>query len=276
MWGYLVTKLVPTEFDSILQICLTAAKLGGNCLLEWKDKFSVTEKAPKDLVTEADFASQKAIFDLVSQEFPTHQFLGEEESEANIDISHLSGVEHCWIVDPLDGTINYIHQLPSYSVSVAYANYGKVKAGAVYDPVSNDCYYAVAGNGAWCNGIPIKSSAKPVLDEALVIISLPTKLIRGGVHERKAIEIIHQSRTIRRLGSAALNCCYVAAGKADAYWAESISVWDIAAGALIANEAGATVTDIEGALIDLAKPKILVTGHQLLSSKIVDLFRDIQ
>ena len=271
-----MTKLLPTELDSILQICLAAAKLGGKCLLEWKDKFSVTEKAPKDLVTEADFTSQKAIFDLISKEYPTHQLLGEEESAANVDVSNLDAIEHCWIVDPLDGTINYVHQLPAYSVSVAYANYGKVKAGTVYDPVSNDCYYAIAENGAWCNGTPIKSSEQPALDEALVIISLPTKLTRGGVHERKAIEMIHQSRTIRRLGSAALNCCYVAAGKADAYWAESISAWDIAAGALIANEAGATVTDIDGAPIDMAQPKILVTGHHQLSTRIVDLFSDIQ
>lgn len=273
--GYLVAIDESVENDPIAETCRAAAMAGGKCLLEWKDKFSVREKAPKDLVTEADLASQNAIYKLINGRYPNHEFLGEEEFSGNIDVKNLHKSAQCWIVDPLDGTINYVHQLPSYSVSVAYAEYGVVKAGAIYDPVSKECFYAIEGKGAWRNGIRIETGKQDQLAESLVIVSLPTRLERGGIHEQKVVEMIHHARTIRRLGSAALNCCYVAAGMADAYWAESIQAWDIAAGLLIANEAGAHTSDLAGQPIDLQKPKILVSGSQDLSAEIISLFQRV-
>src|SRR5687768_15961356 len=129
-----------------LTVCESAARAGGAVLLDWIDRFAVREKGPADLVTEADLASQNTIRDLLLSTFPDHAFLGEESSELPEDKPYR------WIVDPLDGTTNYVHQVPQYAVSVALTHQGKLLVGTVYDPVSQECFTAAAGKGAWLNG----------------------------------------------------------------------------------------------------------------------------
>jgi myo-inositol-1(or 4)-monophosphatase len=262
------------DLNLITETCNAAALAGVNCLRKWKDRFSAREKAPHDLVTEADLESQNVIFNTIKQQFPNHDFIGEEVSDKNIQVDHLMDSDHCWIVDPLDGTLNYVYQMPSWSVSVAYVQNGNVIAGSVIDAVSNDLFEARLGLGAKLNGKPIQSKNCTKLESALMIISLPTRLERNGLLARKAMELIYRSRSIRRLGSAALNCCYVAAGKADGYWAETIHAWDIAAGVLIASETGAIVSDIEGGKVFLPEPKVLICGTPELSDAVRIAFKE--
>jgi myo-inositol-1(or 4)-monophosphatase len=231
-----------SQMPDYLAVCEQAARVGGELLLQWKGKFAVREKGPRDLVTEADLASQTAIRKVVLEAFPDHDFLGEEtlrESEPE------RKSEFRWIVDPLDGTTNYVHQLRSYSVSVALQQGDQVIAGVVYDPELDECYAAAAGAGARLNGQPLSPSDCQSPDQALVAASLPARVPRGSPEIAAMVEIIHECQGLRRLGSAALNLCYVAGGGLDAYWAGSVKLWDIAAGMLIVEEAGAVMTSLD-------------------------------
>lgn len=249
-----------------LVVCEQAARLGGEVLLQWKGRIAVREKAPRDLVTEADVASQTAIREFLAQEFPDHDFLGEEtiydEQGAPVLMERRS--EFCWIVDPLDGTTNYVHQLRSYGVSIALERRGKIIAGVVFDPELNECYSAAEGKGAFVNGDRIRASDCQRLDQALVAASLPARVPRGSPEVQRLVEVIHECQGLRRLGSAALNLCYVAQGRLDAYWATSVSLWDIAAGMLIVREAGGILTAPDGGDVRFERPKFIAAATPTL------------
>ncbi len=141
--------------SKFLDTCLQAVQAGGQVLTEMRGRVTATEKAPKDVVTEADFKSQRVIRDLLLEAYPEHGFIGEEQ----VDLTPgKSTSAYTWIVDPLDGTLNYVHQLPGYAVSVALTHHDKLLVGAVYDPVLNECFSAQCGRGAWLNGVPITAS----------------------------------------------------------------------------------------------------------------------
>jgi myo-inositol-1(or 4)-monophosphatase len=231
-----------------LSVAESATRTGGSVLIQWKGKVAAREKGPRDLVTEADLASQQEIQRVIQAYFPEHDFLGEES------IPGERRSEYRWIVDPLDGTMNYVHQLRSYAVSVALEHKGQVIAGVVYDPELDECYTAATGTGAWRNGERISPSECRVLEQALVAASLPPRPERNSPEVRRFLEVIHACRGLRRLGSAALNLCYVAQGSLDAYWATSVKIWDIAAGMLILQEAGGVMTSLSGGAIDFDRP----------------------
>lgn len=255
-----------------LAVCEQAARAGGAVLQDWIDRITVREKGPKDLVTEADLASQQAIRQVVLSAFPDHEFLGEEQDGVGNDAVQppASGDgAYRWIVDPLDGTLNYVRGLPSYAVSVALERGGDLLVGVVFDPMLNECFTAAAGRGAFLNGKRIQTSRCKSLSEALVAVSFGTEVRRNSVEVRRFVEILHTGQAVRRSGSAALNLCYVGAARLDAYFASSVKVWDVGAGVLVAREAGAAISSIMGREFDLRRPDLAVAATAELHEELL-------
>lgn len=243
-----------------------AARLGGGILQEWAGRITPREKSPKNLVTEADLASQRAISEFVARECPGHCFLGEEDLGAATQTG-----EYRWIVDPLDGTSNYVHRFPYYAVSVAVEHRGKLVAGAIFDPTRQEMFSAAVGEGSTLNGSPIVPSATERLGQAMTVASLPVKTTEDSPEVRRFLRILTHAQTVQRTGSAALNLCYVAAGRMDAFWSTSLKPWDMAAGVLIVTEAGGRVTTINGGAFQVDTPDLLATNGASLHDELAEL-----
>lgn len=251
-----------------ITVCEQAARRGGQVLRDWQGRINPREKAPKDLVSEADFAAQQAIYDIIHDTFPDHDFLGEEDDPDN---SPQRDSEFRWIVDPLDGTVNYVHGLPAYSVSVAFERRGELLAGVVYDPVAEECFSAARGEGAFLNGAKISVSDCDRLRTALVAASLSTGVSRESIEIGRFLDILVECQALRRLGSAALNLAYLAAGRLDAYWATNVKVWDVAAGVLLVREAGGLLSGIEGESFDLSRPRFATAATAALHAELITI-----
>jgi myo-inositol-1(or 4)-monophosphatase len=260
-----------------IEVCEQAARAAGELLLQMQHRVLIREKAPKDLVTEADVAAQREIARIVLAEFPDHDFLGEESGQGmSRSVTNGPSSGYRWIVDPLDGTVNYVHGLPSFAVSVALERDGKVLAGVVFDPLLQECYRATAGGGATLNGAPLAAGSCTSLASALVAASIGANVQRDSLEVQRFIEILYLSQSIRRLGSAALNMCYVAAGRLDAYWGTSVKSWDVAAGALILQEAGAVLTSIAGEPFCLENPALLCAATMGLHQELLEALRRVE
>jgi myo-inositol-1(or 4)-monophosphatase len=259
-----------------LPICVEAAQAAGQVLLDWQTRFSVREKGKNDLVTEADLAAQETVRGIVLKAFPGHDFLGEEDAAA-CKATHQPLPErrspYRWIVDPLDGTANYVHHMPAYAVSVALEHAGELLCGCVFDPTSNECYTAIREGGAKLNGRPIRVSSCHSLESAMVAVSFPPNVPRGSIEIARFVEVLHAAQSIRRLGSAALNLCYIGAGRLDSYWATSVSAWDVAAGVLIVREAGGIVTDISGEPLEIDRPELVGASSPELHAEVMQALR---
>jgi myo-inositol-1(or 4)-monophosphatase len=254
------------------EVCEHAARLGGQVLLDWTHKFHVEEKGPADLVTEADLASQEVIRQFIAETYPDHAFLGEEDRPTTDEIDAiLSADRPVWIVDPLDGTTNYAHRVPHYCVSVAIAQQQKVLAGSVFNPTADECFTAAKGQGARLNGEAIRVSAVERPSEALIALSFPAQFRRASADVDALFGSFEVAQSVRRSGSAALNLCYVAAGRYDAYWATTTNAWDVAAGCCIATEAGAVLTALDGSKFHLKTPAPAVAATERLSHQLIDL-----
>lgn len=249
-----------------------AARAGGEILLEYQHRITSREKGPRDLVTEADLASQQCIRGLLLAEFPDHDFLGEEDDP---QAPPAAGQDYRWIVDPLDGTLNYVHGLQAFAVSIALEHRGEIVAGIVFDPVVKECYAAAQGRGAWLNGKPIKTSTCRTAAASLVAASFSPLVDRHSLEVTRFVAALEACQGVRRLGSAALNLAYVATGRLDAYWATSVKIWDVAAGVLLVREAGGLVTDVEGGTLDLRKPELLATASEPLSRELLSVLNAV-
>jgi myo-inositol-1(or 4)-monophosphatase len=227
--------------------------------LDWLGRASAREKGPSDLVSEADLASQEAIRGVLLGQFPEHSMVS-EEGQRQLD----PAAEFCWVVDPLDGTTNYVHQMPHFAVSVALVHRGRPIVGAVLDPVHDECFTCAAGGGAFLNGRKIRTSNVATLSSALATASFAAKVEPGSREIDQFVAAVLSCQAVRRTGSAALNLCYVAAGRVDAFWALSTYAWDVAAGALLVEEAGGVVTSLEGGPFDLAVPHPIATANPTL------------
>lgn len=260
-----------TVMSDFIDVCERAARAGGQRLMEMRGNVQVREKNPKDLVTEADFASQIAIKAVIQEAYPDHAFVGEEDAHESdgSDIDIAMNAEYCWIVDPLDGTTNYVHQLQSYSVSVALMKNGLPISGVVYDPVMDECFCSMRGGGAWLNGARISTSGCASLQRSLLAASFPANVSRGSIEVARFVEVLHRCRALRRLGSAALNLSYVAAGRLDGYWATSVKIWDVAAGFLLVEEAGGQLTDIRGGAVDFRHPRFVASSSNSLQRELI-------
>lgn len=250
---------------SFLEGAVAAAQLGGQQLLHWLGEVSVRSKGPRDLVTEADFASQQAIAGELLRRFPDHQFLGEEQAgTGNLSPAEALQAEYCWIVDPLDGTTNFVHQLPSFSVSVALFRRGQPLVGVVWDPVLQELYSAQRNQGARLGDRSLSTSGCQDLARSLQVVSLERGARRGDRQLDQFLNLLEDAGSLRRLGSAALNLCYVASGRIDAYWAARLQLWDVAAGLLIAQEAGAVASDLDGNPVDWQDPRFVCAATDAL------------
>jgi len=258
-----------------LSVCMEAAERGAAVLLDWQGRFRPREKAPRDLVTEADVAAQTAIRQVIAKAFPDHDFLGEEEA-ADRKLAGLPSIPprkspYRWIVDPLDGTVNYVHRLPGFAVSIALQHENDLVLGVILDPISRDCFVGVRGEGARLNGNPVQTSGCQRAEEALIAVSFSPNVPRGSLEIFRFIEGLHACQSARRMGSAALNLAYVASGRLDSYWATSVSIWDVAAGLLLVQEAGGAVSGIDGSPLNLEQPELVATASQPLMQKMLEI-----
>lgn len=256
------------DFARLMSVAENAARAGAAELLSWRDKFTTREKSARDLVTDADLASQRAVEAVIRAEFADHGFLG-EESPNREQLNH----EYCWIVDPLDGTTNYVHGFPFYAVSVAVVHEGQLAAGAIFDPSNKECFTAARGLGSYLNGRPISVSKVTSLEQALVAVSFPPHPALDDPDIRAFLRISPECQAVRRTGSAAINLAYVACGRLDAHWACFIHSWDSAAGVLLIEEAGGVVASFNGGPYDVAKGDYFVAGTRELFEQTLPLLK---
>lgn len=214
---------------------------------------TVHKKGPIDLVTAADLEVEAEFRELIARRFPTHGVLGEEGAAGGA-----ADARHRWIIDPVDGTTNFAHGLAFFCVSIALEIDGRLEVGVVYDPIAEELFTAERGGGARLNGRPIAVSAATTVSDALLCTGFPyTIRERRGGQIALFAEFLSRARAVRRLGSAALDLCYVAAGRLDGFWEEHLHPWDLAAGVLIVAEAGGLVTRFDGTAMDLAAGQVL-------------------
>lgn len=240
-----------------LEVAVEAARAAGELLRgRFGAKQTVRYKGEVDIVTEVDERAERMVSEILLGAFPAYGMLAEEGGE-------LSGEgDACWVVDPLDGTTNYAHGLPIFSVSIALERRGEAVLGVVHDPMRGETYVAERGEGATLNGEPIGVSDTGELIQALLVTGFPYD--RDQVPA--ALDLFGRftllSQSMRRLGSAALDLCYVASGRLDGYYERGIHAWDMAAGALIVEEAGGKVTDYRGGELDLGGREVVASnGH---------------
>ena len=213
---------------------INRAALGGGAL-------NVRSKRANDFVTQVDGAAEQAVMEIVRKSYPDHGFIAEESGETAPD------AEYVWIIDPLDGTTNFIHGFPQYAVSIAVQQRGALTHAVVYDPSKNELFTASKGRGAFLNDRRIRVSKCQRLDDALVGTGFPFKeLSRLDLYVKQLRVFMSKSSGVRRAGAAALDLAYVACGRLDAFWELGLSQWDMAAGALLITEAGGLVADPSG------------------------------
>jgi myo-inositol-1(or 4)-monophosphatase len=201
----------------------------------------VTSKRAKDFVTQVDHAAEEAIIDIVAKAYPEHGFLAEESGAAKSD------AEFIWIIDPLDGTTNFIHGFPQYCVSIGIQQRGAMAHAVIYDPTKNELFTASKGRGAFLNDRRIRVTALTRLGDALVGTGFPFKEVtRLELYTRQLQAMMRTCAGVRRAGAAALDLAYVACGRLDAFWELGLSPWDMAAGALLIQESGGLVGDLKG------------------------------
>lgn len=232
------------------------ARSAGSILRDGYNKeHTVHYKGTIDLVTEADHASEAFLLGEIKSHFPGGHILAEESG--NIQGSN----EDFWYIDPLDGTVNYAHHIPIFCVSIGFASKGVITLGVVYDPLRDEMFAAEKGKGAFLNGTKIQVSGTTELEKSLLVTGFPYDTWDTELDNFKHFErLAKKTQGVRRLGSAALDACYVGAGRFDGFWEFKLKAWDIAAGGLIAKEAGAIVTAIDGREDFLSAPlSILAT-----------------
>jgi myo-inositol-1(or 4)-monophosphatase len=229
--------------------------------------FAVSKKGAIDLVTEIDVAIEREFRAHVAEAWPGHGILGEEFGATD---GPDTGTTHWWIFDPIDGTTNFAHGLPIFCASLALEVHGVLEVGAVYDPMRDELYTAERGRGAWLNGDRLTVSATSSLGDALLVTGFPYTVQTDGEELLGLFaRFIGQARAVRRLGSAALDVCYVAAGRMDGFWEQGLGPWDIAAAALIAEEAGGRTSDLDGRPFD-ARSGRLVASNGLVHESMLE------
>lgn len=246
-----------------LEVAVAAAMAAGELLRSsFGGEQKVRYKGEVDLVTEVDEQAERKIGGMLREAFPDYGMLAEEGGASSGD------GEYRWIVDPLDGTVNYAHGLPVFCVSIALERAGELALGVVHDPMREETFVAERGGGATLNGRPIRVSETNELIRALVVTGLPydRDAMPAALDLFSRFAVLTQG--IRKQGSAALNVCYVASGRLDGYYERGVKPWDVAAGALILEEAGGKVTDFRGDGFDLEGPEIVASNAALHGSMV--------
>jgi myo-inositol-1(or 4)-monophosphatase len=257
----------------LLNIGIQAARQASKVILRALDRLDTVEvqrKARNDFVTEIDKRSEQEIVQVIRKSYPDHAILGEESGYAE----GVEGSEICWIIDPLDGTTNFIHGFPHFSISIAVKNRDQLEAGVIYDPIRNELFTAARGKGAALNDRRIRVSARKKLEEALIGTGFPHREIEHFRPFLKILEnIFPQCAGVRRAGSAALDLAYVAAGRLDGFWEAHLKEWDMAAGALIIQEAGGIASDFLGEKNYLSSGSI-VAGNSKIHAEMLGVIQN--
>lgn len=244
--------------EPIVNIAVNAARAAGNLIirsLDRLDSLRINQKQPNDYVTEIDQQAEREIISIIRKSHPSHGILGEEGGK-------IDGDDYTWIIDPIDGTRNFIHGFPHFAVSIAISYKGKIEHGVIYDPVRQELFTATKGKGARRNENRIRVSQHTQLEECLLGTGFPYR--HSEEHIAAYIKTLHsllpQCGDIRRAGSATLDLAYVAAGRLDGFWEMGLKLWDLAAGTLLIKEAGGIVCDTQGG-DDFLKSGNVVAGN---------------
>ncbi|XP_029978919.1 inositol monophosphatase 1 [Sphaeramia orbicularis] len=252
--------------------CVQVTKQAGKMIHEalQKDIAIMQKSSPVDLVTETDQKVEQLIISSIKEKYPTHSFIGEESVAAGAP-SVLTD-NPTWIIDPIDGTTNFVHRFPFVSVSIGFTVNKEIEFGIVYSCIEDKLYTARKGKGAFCNGLPIKVSGQDDISKSLVLTEMGFKknpeVFKTMMDNMKKILTI-PVHGIRSPGSAAVNMCLVACGSADAYYHMGIHCWDMAGGAAVVTEAGGVIMDISGGPFDLMSRRLIVASSRAIAERIV-------
>ena len=237
----------------------------------YEKKHAISYKGEIDLVTEIDARSEEYLLGEIQRDFPSHHIHTEESGILTGDDAHI------WYLDPLDGTVNYAHGIPVFSVSIAYAYAAEVRLGVVYDPMRDEIFSAVKGKGATLNGVPIQASGTSELSRSLLTTGFPYDMWHTADDNLASYgRFAKLTQGVRRLGSAALDLCYVGCGRFDGYWERKLQPYDVAAGGLVAAEAGAKVTALDGSPDYLAMPPSILAANPPLHQKMLDVLNELK
>lgn len=254
----------------IIEDLITWAHSAGSILREGYGKtHSIDYKGEIDLVTEMDRRSEAHLLEKIRGKFPDHTIHAEESG-------HISGKDGaCWYIDPLDGTTNYAHHMPYFAVSIAYAEKGVLELAVVYNPMHDECFSAARGQGAYLNGVPIHVSATRDLLSSLLVTGFPYNHAGSEKNLANFAHFTRLSQGVRRLGSAAVDLCYIASGRLDGYWEVSLQPYDLAGGALIVREAGGKITSLQGDDDLFQPPYSILAGNPSIHALLLKEFQNI-
>ncbi|MDO4629387.1 MAG: inositol monophosphatase family protein [Planctomycetia bacterium] len=265
--------MMEKNIQEYLTVAEETARAAGKVLLDYADRFHVREKGHADLVTEADFASQEKVKEMILGAFPTHKILGEENIPGT-DAAGGPGV-YRWIVDPLDGTTNYVHKYPHFAVSLALEYDREMQVGVIFAPMTGECFTAIRGGGAFLNGKQIHTSPETEIEKSLVAIGMPPESGPGSLDLRGFLYALQSTQGFRRTGSTALNIAYVASGRMDVAWHFRTKPWDVAAGTLMVREAGGVIRSSNGGEFCVDNGDFIATSTDFLMEKFLKLIPEV-
>lgn len=256
--------------EPITNIAIEAARAAGNIItraMQRMDTVKITEKGPHDFVTEIDQRVEQEITSIIRKAYPSHAILGEEFGEKK-------GNEFQWVIDPIDGTRNFIHGFPHFAVSIAVMHKNRIEYGVIYDPVRQELFTAIRGKGAFLNDRRIRVSQRKKLDECLFGTGFAYRHANpeNKVPEQILKTVLPLCGDIRRAGAATLDLAYVACGRLDGFWEFGLRLWDIAAGILLVKEAGGMVSDPQGGE-DYLKPGNLVAANPMIMRQFLKMIQ---
>lgn len=248
--------------SALLNVMMGAARKAGRGLIRdfgEVEKLQVSMKGTSDFVSSADLKAEKVLRAELKKGRPAFGFLLEEGGEVAGDDK-----SHRWIVDPIDGTTNFLHGIPHFAISIGLERDGEIVAGVIYEPISDSMFHAEKGSGAYLNDWRLRVSARRKLEDSVITTGIPHRGRSGQETFLKELTAVMQNTAgVRRFGSAALDLAYVAAGRCDGYWEAGIKPWDMAAGLIMVKEAGGYVTDFDGKTDMLAKGEVVAANDHL-------------
>jgi myo-inositol-1(or 4)-monophosphatase len=257
------------QLDGFKATAVEAATIGGNILVEYvRSGFRIEYKNAVDLVTDADRQSEQAIIDTIRRNYPDHDILAEERGMESAGRS-----PYKWVIDPLDGTTNFAHGFPMYCVSIGLEHEGRMVLGVILDPTRQELFTAVSGHGTTLNGRRIRVSHTSALDAALLVTGFAYDIRESRNNNLDYFsQFCLRARGVRRTGSAALDLCYVAAGRFDGFWEMKLHAWDVAAGSLLVTEAGGRMSDFKGGTFSIDGEE-MVSSNGLIHGEMLDVLR---
>lgn len=250
----------PISYGALLETATAASQEAGSLLLEYAGAgFHIEYKNPINLVTDADRAAEQCVIDRIKAHFPTHRFLAEEQGRLEEAQS-----PYLWIIDPLDGTTNFAHGYPAYCVSIGLEYEGRCVLGAIFDPSRNELFTAIEHQGARLNGRLVHVSNTMTLDRSLLVTGFAYDIRETPRNNLDHfVKFALKAQGLRRTGSAALDLCYVAAGRFDGFWEVRLNPWDMAAGSVIVREAGGRLTDFSGKDLSIYGQELVASNGQI-------------